>query len=234
MESLTPSLEDYLEAIWLIGLEEKVVRVKHISKLMKIRPASVVGAMRVLSKKGLVSHERYGYVELTNKGIDIAKKVVEKHRALFSFLHGMLGIEEGTAKKDACKIEHYISQKTFDRLVKFLEFVEDRPCGDPFWLSSFRYFAEAGKRPKYCIRRIEKSQEASTLSELEPGEEGTVVAIGGTDDLKRKLLVKGFAPGARVFVDGVPEGEDCVKVTLDGAQFPLHISEAREIKIDRE
>ena len=68
MEVLTPSLEDYLEAIWIIGLTEKVVRVRDLARKLRIKPPSVVGALKTLQERGLVRHERYGYVELTERG----------------------------------------------------------------------------------------------------------------------------------------------------------------------
>jgi len=234
MGFLTPSLEDYLEAIWLIGSEKKVVRVKHIADLMGVKAASVVGAIKVLSEKGLVEHERYGYVELTDEGAKAAEKVAERHGALFRFLHRILGVEEAIAKSDACNMEHHISQKTLARLIRFIEFVEEHPGGDPLWLSSFRYFAEAGKRPEGCLRKIEKAQEALPLSELKPGEYGVVVAIEGTDDVKGRLLKKGLASGINFRVDSVSEDGNHMYILLGDTRLSLQRNEARGVKVERE
>lgn len=148
MDKLTPSLEDYLESIWIIGLTKKVVRVKNIAEFLSLRTASVIGAIKILSEKGLVIHESYGYIELTNKGIIEAKKIYEKHKTLSKFFNEMLGVDLRTATKDACQFEHYISKRTMNRIIKFIKFIETCPEGEPNWLSSFQYFAKYGKRPK--------------------------------------------------------------------------------------
>ncbi len=150
MISLTPSLEDYLEAILIIVLKEKVARVRNIAQFLNVRTASVIGALKVLSEKGLVVHERYGYVELTPQGRRVANEVYGKHKTLVKFFHGILGIDLKAATEDACKIEHFIHRKSLERINKFIEFIETCPEGFPSWLSSFKYFAEHNKRPEPC------------------------------------------------------------------------------------
>ena len=150
MVSLTPSLEDYLEAVLVIGLRGKVARVGSIAQFLKVKTASVIGALKALSEKGLVVHERYGYVELTPQGRRVANEIYGRHKTLVKFLHGILGIDLPTATEDACKIEHYIHQGSLERINKFIEFIESCPEGVPSWLSSFKYYAKHNKRPEPC------------------------------------------------------------------------------------
>ena len=150
MISLTPSLEDYLESILIMEIKEKVARVRDIAQFLNVRTASVIGALKVLSEKGLVVHERYGYVELTPQGRAVANEIYGKHKTLVKFLHGILGIDLPTATEDACKIEHFIHRKSLERINKFIEFIESCPEGVPSWLSSFKYFAKHNKRPEPC------------------------------------------------------------------------------------
>jgi len=145
MEKLTPSLEDYLEAIWIVGLSEKAVRVKNIAKFLGVRTASVVGAMKILAENDLVVHERYGYIELTRKGTKKAKEIYGKHKMLSKFFNEVLGVDKRIAAEDACRFEHYISKESLDRIVKFIKFIEMCSKDDPLWLSGFRFFAEHGK-----------------------------------------------------------------------------------------
>ncbi len=152
MENLTASLEDYLEAICVIGLKKRVVRVKDIVKRLDVKPSSVIGALKALGERGLVIHERYGYVELTEDGASAAERIYKKHKALAKFFHEILGIDSETAVKDACQIEHYVDRKTMDRISKFIDFIETCPEGEPLWLSSFHYFAKHGVRPEHCPR----------------------------------------------------------------------------------
>ncbi len=142
MNDLTQSLEDYLEAIWIEGRRNKVVRVKDIVLHLGVKAASVVEAMNNLGEKGLVSHERYGYIELTLRGKKIAEEIYQKHEILYRFLNEILGVEKQIAADDACKIEHHINKKTFEKIIKFIEFIDSYPEGEPNWLSKFRRFAK--------------------------------------------------------------------------------------------
>ena len=153
-ETITPSLEDYLEAVLVTGIDKKVVRVKDISCALKVRAPSVIGAMKILEDKGFILHERYGYIELTRKGKRKAKEVYKKHKVLSKFFNEVLGIDEKTADADACKMEHYIGEKTIQRIVEFIRFIETCPEEPPIWLSSFREFVKTGKVPKICRKRL--------------------------------------------------------------------------------
>lgn len=145
MPDLTPSLENYLEAIYIKDQEEKVVRVKDVVNLLNVKPASVINALRVLSEKGLIVHERYGYIEFTQKGVKRAKRVYDRHKNLIAFFRDILGIDSDTAVKDACQVEHYIGKETMGRIDKFIEYIKTCPEGEPQWLSRFQYFVKHGK-----------------------------------------------------------------------------------------
>ncbi len=153
---LTPSLEDYLEAVALLQEKGEVARVKQIGQTLEVRMPSVIAALDRLSKDGFVEHERYGYVKLTPQGAEIAQDVVRRHELLRRFLMEILDVDPETAKKDACKMEHIISPVTQDRLVKFLEFIENCPRGEPDLLKFIRYYFEYGERPEECVARCPK------------------------------------------------------------------------------
>jgi len=119
-EKLSESLENYLETIAFLKRENKIARVKDISKMMAVKNSSVNIALNVLSERGYVIHERYGYVDLTDKGQIIADDIQKKEDLLFSFLHNFLGVEKEIALKDACKMEHTISDETLAKLIYFV------------------------------------------------------------------------------------------------------------------
>lgn len=119
-EKLSESLENYLETIAFLKRENKVARVKDISKMMGVKNSSVNIALNVLSERGYVLHERYGYVDLTEKGQIIADDIQKKEDLLFSFLYDVLGVEREIALKDACKMEHTISDETLAKLIYFV------------------------------------------------------------------------------------------------------------------
>jgi len=112
------SLEDYLEAIYVLGGED--VRSIAIARRLGVSRASVNRAVNTLGEKGLLSREPYGGIFLTDVGRKTAKEVQSKHQILRRFLIDVLGVAESIANKEACGIEHNISTDTaqkIDRLI---------------------------------------------------------------------------------------------------------------------
>ena len=154
-EKLSPSLEDYLEAIGALQNEKNVTRVKEIAERLTVKSPSVNFALNTLSGKGLVVHEKYGYVNLTAKGKKLAQEVQGKHDTLLNFLTKILNIEEEVAVQDACRMEHVISPQTFNKLTKFIQFVDIGVDGhDPEWVKGFKHYLKTGKRVKCEMRRL--------------------------------------------------------------------------------
>ena len=121
---LSQSLEDYLETVLLLSEKGKVARVKEIAQQRNVKPSSVIDALKTLSEKGLIEHERYGYVRLTRAGKRVAKKIYRRHKILKQFFKDILGLNEESAQENACIIEHYINKQGMERLLAFLEFIQ--------------------------------------------------------------------------------------------------------------
>jgi len=122
--SLTPSMEDYLEAIFEIDQVKLAVRVKDVAEKLGVTMPSVNGALKNLEANGYIKHEKYEYIELTGEGIVHAKKIWSRHKTLFRFLTVILGVSPETAENEACRIEHVLSQDTIYRLETFLDTFE--------------------------------------------------------------------------------------------------------------
>jgi len=151
---LSSNMEDYLEAVVVLKQKDGVVRVKDVSELMNVTKASVSCAVKTLSSKGFVLHEKYGYIDLTSEGAEIANKVKKRHDMLIKFLTKILGLDSKLAGEDACKIEHVLNAKTSKRLAKFVEFVETIPDGDsPEWIEGFNSYLKTGKRSRCKFRK---------------------------------------------------------------------------------
>lgn len=118
---LTRSLEDYLEAIYLLQKEVGKVRVKDLANRLSVKLSSVSEAVGRLSELGLVEHELYGSISLTEDGIERAKHVYHRHMVLLKFFCEVLGIDREEAEKDSCILEHSISKKSLDKLIEFIE-----------------------------------------------------------------------------------------------------------------
>lgn len=119
-ERLSESLEDYLEVIAELMKETGVARVRDISERMEVSKPSVVGALRDLKNKDLITQEAYGYVALTDAGKEVAEDVGRRHSLLATFLTEHLHVDEKTAQEDACRMEHALSKKTYEKLAVFV------------------------------------------------------------------------------------------------------------------
>lgn len=120
MGRITPSLEDYLEAIYRV-YDDQGARTTDIAAHLQVSKASVNQAVGLLAQRGLIRQERYGPIYLTASGEDEARAIYRRHQIIKEFLMGMLGVDADTAEQDACNIEHVISKETMNRLVEFME-----------------------------------------------------------------------------------------------------------------
>lgn len=145
---LSAQMEDYLEAIENLSRDGGVARVRDIARRVDVSTASVVGAVRTLKEKGLADQEPYGYVRLTESGVKAAASVVHRHEVLQSFLENVLGLEPGSASRDACRIEHAVSPETMARLAAMAEFLMGDAHEDLDWPREFRKFCGSRKRRK--------------------------------------------------------------------------------------
>jgi DtxR family Mn-dependent transcriptional regulator len=154
----TASMEDYLEAIANLGEGSEAVRVKQISEMLGVKMPSVTSALKKLSERELVDHERYGRIKLTPEGDKVARDVIRRHKALTRFFAQALGIDRETAEEDACKIEHVISALSMERLAKFTEFIGACPLGGTNFPSRYEYYLEHGELPRDCSKRSVKKR----------------------------------------------------------------------------
>lgn len=111
---LGESLEDYLEAM-LILEESGKIRSVDVAKQLNVSKPSVNNALCILKEKGFVTQENYKDIHLTEAGRQQAMLVLERHRILRSFLIDILKVDAAQAEADACKIEHIISEETFEK-----------------------------------------------------------------------------------------------------------------------
>lgn len=115
------SVEMYLEVIYQIEKSYNVVKSVDVSKKLGISKPSVTKALKTLTKKGLIIHEPYKDIILTDIGRKKAKFISEKHQYITDFLTQSLNIDTKLAEKDACRIEHVISADTITAIKRYLE-----------------------------------------------------------------------------------------------------------------
>lgn len=117
--SLYESGEMYLESILILTREKSDVRAIDLCEYMNYSKPSVSRALSNLKKSGHVSVDENGHISLTNDGIAVAEKIYERHNILSTVLQ-MIGVSEETASEDACKIEHDISDESFEAIKRLV------------------------------------------------------------------------------------------------------------------
>jgi DtxR family transcriptional regulator, Mn-dependent transcriptional regulator len=250
MQTLSESLEDYLETIFLLIREQAVARSSDIAARLKVSRPSVTGALQALAEKALVNYEPYGYVTLTPSGVAAAQKVLRRHEVLKDFLVKVLSVEEAEADANACRMEHAVSKTVVDRLVEFADFVETCPRAGAKWVHGFGYHCkEAAIDPDHeactrCITRClddvkqkpskgEANRVSMTLKDLKPGEKGQIEKLSGSGAVRRRIADMGVTKGTLVEVVRVAPLGDPIDVRIKGYHLSLRKEEAANIAVAR-
>lgn len=113
--ALQESGEMYLESIYVLSQKSSFVRSIDVCEYMGFSKPSVSRAVGLLKEGNYIVVDRDGYITLTEKGVEVATKMYERHTLLTKFLVN-LGVDEKTASDDACKIEHHLSDESFNAL----------------------------------------------------------------------------------------------------------------------
>lgn len=118
---LSSGLEDYLECIFNNIEKNGSVKAIEISKELSVSRASVTDALHRLAEKQYINYERYGKIEITKKGTEKAKEVIDKHIILTNFFETILNLNHEEASENACRIEHVITKNAFKNLKEFTQ-----------------------------------------------------------------------------------------------------------------
>jgi len=141
-QKLSASLEDYLEAILELGEGRDGVKASDISQRLGVTRPSVTGALRLLCERKLINYAPYAPITLTPSGAAQARKVCERHRNLFDFLHNVLLIPVEDAEDAACSMEHILPEQTAQAFVDFTDFFSAAPKLRDKVAAGFREFLD--------------------------------------------------------------------------------------------
>ena len=109
--------EDYLEAMLMMQEQHGFIRSIDVAEQLHVTKPSVSYATKRLRENGYITMEADGRITLTESGLGIARRIYERHKLLTEFfVH--LGVDRQTAREDACRVEHDISEKTFDAICR--------------------------------------------------------------------------------------------------------------------
>lgn len=118
--NINESAENYLETILILSKSLPVVRSIDVANELNFKKSSVSVAMKHLRENGYITVTDAGFIYLTDSGKEIAEMIYERHNLLTSWLVS-LGVDNETAVEDACKMEHVISQTSFQAIKKYLQ-----------------------------------------------------------------------------------------------------------------
>jgi len=120
-KDLSSSLEDYLEAIYVLSQEDGYAPAKKIGTLLGVGKSSVSWGLQQLAEKGLIHYKPYEAVELTEAGRAKGKKLVSRHEGITRFLRDVLGMDGALAEANACRMEHVVDREVVQRMRDVLE-----------------------------------------------------------------------------------------------------------------
>ncbi|MCL2848187.1 MAG: metal-dependent transcriptional regulator [Firmicutes bacterium] len=112
--------ENYLETIYLLSQKKQGVHALDVAKALNFSKPSVTRAMGILKNRGFIIIDELKHIILTDKGLSKAKEIHERHEIIEAFFI-KLGVSKEIATKDACRVEHDISEETFEAIKKFVD-----------------------------------------------------------------------------------------------------------------
>jgi DtxR family Mn-dependent transcriptional regulator len=232
------SVEDYLKAIYDLSQNGKPVSTTEISRSLKVAPASVTEMLKKLAEKGYIEHPPYHGTTLTVSGQRISEKTVRKHRLLERFLHDVLKIDNMKVHKQACEMEHVLSDDAEESLCRFLRHPDRCPddgkiippcdlkigsCAECIQLHS-KGLEEVGKH----------NQNLVSISSLKQGQCGKISFIRGGHNMLQRLLDMGLTPGTEICAVRVAALGGPVELSVRGSKLALGKGVAAKVFVELE
>ena len=217
--ALTAAVEDYVKAVYTLELREGTASTTALAARLEVTPAAVSGMLPKLTVLGLVEHEPYRGVRLTDRGRLVALEVVRHHRLLELFLVESLGMGWDEVHAEAEVLEHVLSEELEELIAAKLGHPTLDPHGDPI--------------PSRELA-IEDAVESRDLYQLEPGARGTLVRVSDDDpEMLRFLTDRGITPGTELeVIDRQPfDGPLSVRVGDDVHVLGAVLSRAMRVTV---
>jgi DtxR family Mn-dependent transcriptional regulator len=212
------AVEDYAKAIYALAHRlEGPVPTSALAERLDVAPSSVTAMLKRLDEAGLVRHEPYRGVELTDDGERVALEVLRHHRLLEAFLTEQLGMPWDRVHDEAEVLEHYISEDFERRIADALGDPDLDPHGDPIPSAELDLAADR----------------SVPLAELEPGLEAVFARVSDSDPaMLRYLAGLGIKPGARIVVVGAEPFGGPLRVEVEGAEYALGSELAGKMRVE--
>lgn len=202
MNKLSPALEEYLEAIYKLQSESGVARTTKLARELKVALGSVTNTVEKLERLGLVTHEPYRGVKLTESGLKLALSVVRRHRLSERLLTDILRMRWEDVHESACVMEHGLPDKVTSSLEKILKLPKTCPHGNPIPTKDGELIEDKALKP---------------LIEAALGEAFVIIKITEEEPgLLRYLKKRKIIPGALVRIEEFSSANGSVALKIDG------------------
>jgi len=218
MREVTEVVEEYLEGIYRLQEKSGVARTSDIVKVLQVVPGTVTNTVERLEKEGMLKHEPYRGVRLTDKGRKIALDVIRRHRLSERLLTDFVRVDWDKVHDAACRLEHGITNDVIKKLEKALGHPKTCPHGNPI--------------PTACGGIVEEKSEP--LSTLKSKESGVIAKIKDeTAEVLKYIAVLGLLPGASIEIVEKAPFDGPITVKVGGANHALSLSMASNIWVKR-
>jgi DtxR family Mn-dependent transcriptional regulator len=230
------SVEDYLKAVYELSRNGNAISTTEISRTLEVAPASVTEMLKKLAEKGYIEYSPYHGTTLTSDGKRIAEKMARKHRLLERFLHDVLKIDNKKVHKEACEMEHALSDDAEESLCRFLRHPDRCPddgkiippcdlqigsCAECIQLHS-KGLEEVGKH----------NQNLVPIGDLKTGQCGKISFIRGGHNLLQRLLDMGLTPGTKICIVRVAPLGGPVELSVRSSKLALGKGIAAKVFVD--
>jgi len=213
---LSAAVQDYVREIYKLQTESGHVKTSTLALRMGVAPPSATAMMKKLASQGLVDHQPYRGVRLTRTGERIALELLRHHRLLELYLVRTLDLGIDAVHAEADRLEHALSERLEDRIDKALGSPTQDPHGDPIPDAKLRIVQSKSKR----------------LTELEPGEEATVLRVpDGDGELLRYLASHALVPGQQVQLIKAEPFDGPVTLRADGRETAISRQLGEQIRV---
>lgn len=222
---MNTSAEEYLEALYTLTQDGHPASTSDISKRLNIAPASVTEMVKKLADKGFIYYSPYQGVRLTRQGLEIAEKMTRKHRLLERFLHDTLKIGNPKVHKQACDMEHALSDEAERSLCQTLNAPYKCPDDQELIPACNLDVADCIECQKWGPDNIEnigkREKNVIAISRLKENQEGKVAFIRGDNKVLRRLQNMGLTPGVKVLVSRIAPLRGPVEICVRGSKLAI-------------
>jgi len=208
------SIEEYLEAVYRLEREGPGVTTSGLASELGVSRASVSGMLKKLAADGYLDHRVRGEARLTQKGLAVAVRVIRRHRLAERLLTDVLGMQWDEVHYDACMLEHAISDRVEEQLLRVLGYPKTCPHGHPI-------------PPKDLS---EPPRPGVPLAQIKAGSDALVHGVSDeVPEILRYLAEIGLRPGARVNVAKKAPLGGPVTIRVNGKQHAISLELARMV-----